>query len=218
MPTDACLPSLPEIAHDSARVHHRIATPPPTASRSVHRSAFTVYGIAVRKGASNWQVFRRYREWEDLRMRLLQELGSAPPMPPKMLFGRMRPEVIENRVLGLNHFLQLCLNTHMFASHPVLHDFLERNKNVPPEVRFPPLDLPRLCGRAPLWCIGPSPALPLPCRLRVSTSRCLTHRLKAVPVASWTARRRAYASSSSRIWWNQLRRSAACTDIILAGR
>ena len=72
-------------------------------------NSFTIYVVSVRKGAAQWQVFRRYREWEDLRMRLIHQLGSAPPMPPKQLWGRMRPEVIENRMLGLNHFLQLCL-------------------------------------------------------------------------------------------------------------
>ena len=49
--------------------------------------------VTVRKGNSQWQVFRRYKEWEELRMRLCQNFGNAPPMPGKMLFGRMRPEV-----------------------------------------------------------------------------------------------------------------------------
>jgi len=64
-------------------------------------------------------------------MRLIQQLGSAPPMPPKTLFGRMRPEVIENRVLGLNHFLQLCLGTPLYASHRALSEFLEKNDPPP---------------------------------------------------------------------------------------
>jgi hypothetical protein len=55
-------------------------------------SPFTVYVLTVKKGPITWQVFRRYREWEDLRMRLIQQLGSAPPMPPKTLLGRMCPE------------------------------------------------------------------------------------------------------------------------------
>jgi hypothetical protein len=133
-------------------------------------SPFTVYVLTLKKGPMTWQVFRRYREWEDLRMRLIQQLGSAPPMPPKTLFGRMRPEasspcwpmflmpdedrarawyciglfeqscpapcvlqVIENRVLGLNHFLQLCLGTPLYASHRALSEFLEKNN--PPAVR-----------------------------------------------------------------------------------
>ena len=60
---------------------------------------FTVYVITVRKsGQPQWQVFRRYREWEDLRAKLERQVGSAPPMPKKNLFGRMRPDVIEPRV------------------------------------------------------------------------------------------------------------------------
>ena len=72
---------------------------------------FTVYVITVRKsGQPQWQVFRRYREWEDLRAKLERQVGSAPPMPKKNLFGRMRPDVIERRVQGLHsgrHFLDL---------------------------------------------------------------------------------------------------------------
>lgn len=60
-------------------------------------SPFTVYVLTVKKGPMTWHVFRRYREWEDLRMRLIQQLGSAPPMPPKTLFGRMRPEASSPR-------------------------------------------------------------------------------------------------------------------------
>mmetsp|Transcript_35595 Transcript_35595/g.58986 ORF Transcript_35595/g.58986 Transcript_35595/m.58986 type:complete len:274 (+) Transcript_35595:63-884(+) len=93
---------------------------------------FTVYVVNVKKGGATWQVYRRYKEWEDLRCRLMQQLGSAPPMPPKQLFGRMRPEVIENRVLGLNHFLQLCIDTPLYASHRALDEFLQREKNQPP--------------------------------------------------------------------------------------
>jgi len=58
----------------------------------VVRSPFTIYVITVKQGSEAWHVFRRYREWEDLRKQLHQQLGSAPPMPPKQLFGNMRPE------------------------------------------------------------------------------------------------------------------------------
>ena len=52
-----------------------------------------MYVVTVRKNNQQWQVFRRYKEWEDLRTRLCQFCGGAPQMPGKMLFGRMRPEV-----------------------------------------------------------------------------------------------------------------------------
>mmetsp|Transcript_11338 Transcript_11338/g.24495 ORF Transcript_11338/g.24495 Transcript_11338/m.24495 type:complete len:267 (+) Transcript_11338:108-908(+) len=106
---------------------------------SAEHNPFTVYVVTVKKGGQQWSVYRRYREWEELRIKLIQQLGSAPPMPPKQLFGRMRPEVIENRVLGLNHFLQLCLSTPIYASHRALEDFLTRQKNTPPEGLDPSL-------------------------------------------------------------------------------
>jgi len=89
--------------------------------------------ITVRKsGQPQWQVFRRYREWEDLRAKLERQVGSAPPMPKKNLFGRMRPDVIERRVQGLNEFLQLCITNPSYAGLRDLADFLEREKNMPP--------------------------------------------------------------------------------------
>jgi len=111
---------------------------------SPDNNPFTIYVVTVKKDGAQWQVFRRYREWEDLRTRLIQQLGSAPPMPPKQLFGRMRPEVIENRILGLSHFLQLCVSTPMYASHRALDDFLCRQKNTPPEGLDPSLIEPPL--------------------------------------------------------------------------
>ena len=56
-------------------------------------SPFTVYVVTVRKDNQQWRVFRRFKEWEDLRDRLRGWCGTAPPMPGKVLFGRMRPEV-----------------------------------------------------------------------------------------------------------------------------
>ena len=47
----------------------------------------------MREEGGRWRIFRRYKEWEDLRMRLHQWCGGAPQMPGKVLFGRMRPEV-----------------------------------------------------------------------------------------------------------------------------
>ena len=100
---------------------------------SPDKDPYTIYVITVKKGAQQWQVFRRYREWEDLRTALQQQTGSSPQMPRKMLFGRMRPEVIESRVVGLDNFLQLCMVTPLYASCPVLTDFLTRDKDMPPE-------------------------------------------------------------------------------------
>ena len=71
-------------------------------------------------------------QWEDLRTALQQQTGSSPQMPGKMLFGRMRPEVIESRVVGLDNFLQLCMVTPLYASCPVLTDFLTRGMDAPP--------------------------------------------------------------------------------------
>lgn len=69
-----------------------------TVARLDFGSPFTVYVVTVQKGAAQWHVFRRYKEWEELRAQLNQVYGTAPAMPPKQLFGRMRPEVSDVRV------------------------------------------------------------------------------------------------------------------------
>jgi len=95
-------------------------------------SPFTVYVVTVRKEGSQWQVFRRFKEWEYLKERLQHTCGNAPPFPGKVLFGRMRPEVIETRVLGLNAFLQMVLSSPTYASSEDLVQFLEHDRNMPP--------------------------------------------------------------------------------------
>ena len=50
---------------------------------SPDKDPYTIYVITVKKGAQQWQVFRRYREWEDLRTALQQQTGSSPQMPRK---------------------------------------------------------------------------------------------------------------------------------------
>lgn len=99
---------------------------------SLDNNPFTVYVVTVRKEDTQWQVFRRYKEWEDLRNKLQHKCGSAPPFPGKILFGRMRPEVIETRVLGLNHFLQMVLASPIYARLDDVSEFLERERNLPP--------------------------------------------------------------------------------------
>ena len=92
---------------------------------SLDNNPFTVFVVTVRKANSQWKIFRRYKDWEDLRTRLHQWCGGAPQMPGKVLFGRMRPEIIEQRFNGLNQFLQQALASPQFAC-PDLIEFLER--------------------------------------------------------------------------------------------
>ena len=105
-----------------------------TSSRTVNGSfdPFTVYVVNVRKAEAEWHVFRRYSQWDQLRAALQSAVRSAPELPRKEFFGRMRPEVIEERVLGLGQFLQSALSLDCYASSPALAEFLERDKDQPP--------------------------------------------------------------------------------------
>ena len=107
-----------------------VGAPPPAVDKSVKQLRGVVEQVQAR---GHWGLDARYREWEDLRAKLERQVGSAPPMPKKNLFGRMRPDVIERRVQGLNEFLQLCITNPSYAGLRDLADFLEREKNVAPE-------------------------------------------------------------------------------------
>ena len=47
------------------------------------RSPFTVYVVTVLKEGHQWQVFRRFKEWEQLRESLQRTCGNAPTLPGK---------------------------------------------------------------------------------------------------------------------------------------
>lgn len=56
------------------------------------------------------QISKRYSEFNDLRIRLLQTFpnseGAMPPLPPKSLISKFRPKFLENRRIGLQYFLK----------------------------------------------------------------------------------------------------------------
>ena len=56
--------------------------------------------------------------------------------------------MIETRVLGLNHFLQMVLSSPHYSASEDLIEFLENEKNMPPPV--PSADVPRAaCAASP---------------------------------------------------------------------
>ncbi|KIH94234.1 hypothetical protein SPBR_05854 [Sporothrix brasiliensis 5110] len=75
-------------------------------------------------------IYKRYSEFDALRRRLLASFpqarggGALPPLPPKSVLGKFRPDFLEKRRLGLQYFLNCILLNPEFAGSPVLKEFL----------------------------------------------------------------------------------------------
>ncbi|MCJ1380831.1 PX domain-containing protein ypt35 [Xylographa soralifera] len=73
-------------------------------------------------------IRKRYSEFEALRAELAMTFpksGSAlPPMPPKSLIYRFRPDFLEKRRAGIAYFMNCVLLNPEFAGSPVLKEFI----------------------------------------------------------------------------------------------
>jgi hypothetical protein len=56
------------------------------------------------------RVRKRYSEFDDLRHKLVQTFpysaGALPPIPPKSVISKFRPQFLEHRRAGLQYFLK----------------------------------------------------------------------------------------------------------------
>jgi len=73
-------------------------------------------------------IRKRYSEFEALRERLALTFpksgSSLPPLPPKSLIYRFRPEFLEKRRAGLAYFLNCILLNPEYAGSAVLKEFI----------------------------------------------------------------------------------------------
>lgn len=65
-------------------------------------------------------ICKRYSEFDDLRVRLLQTFpnfkAAMPELPPKSVISKFRPRFLERRRAGLQYFLKYALQTFRFAA------------------------------------------------------------------------------------------------------
>ncbi|KAF2163971.1 hypothetical protein M409DRAFT_68212 [Zasmidium cellare ATCC 36951] len=73
-------------------------------------------------------IRKRYSEFDRLREDLVRAFPHAevmiPPLPRKSVVSRFRPKFLEQRKMGLEHFLNCVLLNPEFASSPILKDFI----------------------------------------------------------------------------------------------
>ncbi|KAF2863437.1 Phox-like protein [Piedraia hortae CBS 480.64] len=92
--------------------------------------AYVVFHINITLLNSNGvlSIQKRYSDFDRLRRHLVMAFPHAenmiPMLPRKSLVSRFRPVFLEQRRLGLNHFLNCVLLNPEFAASPVLKEFV----------------------------------------------------------------------------------------------
>ncbi|XP_015277623.1 PREDICTED: PX domain-containing protein kinase-like protein isoform X3 [Gekko japonicus] len=97
------------------------------ASQSLH--SHTEYIIRVQRGISmdnNWQIVRRYSDF-DLLNNSLQISALSLPLPPKKLIGNMDREFIAERQKGLQNYLSVITSNHILSNCEPVKKFLDPN-------------------------------------------------------------------------------------------
>ncbi|KAG5913164.1 hypothetical protein E4U42_001396 [Claviceps africana] len=91
--------------------------------------AFVVWNVRVETmNRSYMNIRKRYSEFDDLRAKLVKTFpnfeAAVPPLPPKSLISKFRPEFLEKRRTGLQYFLNCVMLNPEFSASPVLREFL----------------------------------------------------------------------------------------------
>ncbi|KAF2766888.1 Phox-like protein, partial [Teratosphaeria nubilosa] len=101
-------------------------------SGSPHHSnmaAYVIWHITVRtlKGV-DIRLNKRYSEIDQLRVDLVKGFphaeGMLPKLPRKSLVSRFRPRFLEQRRVGLGHFLNCVVLNMEFAASPMVKEFI----------------------------------------------------------------------------------------------
>lgn len=71
-------------------------------------------------------IRKRYSEFDDFRSQLIQSFpnfeAAVPPLPPKSVISKFRPQFLEKRRAGLQYFLKYYSPNIIFATHRLLTD------------------------------------------------------------------------------------------------
>jgi len=108
------------------------------------------YRIKVEYNGDDWEVQRRYAEFDKLNTVLKFHFSSLPSMPGKTLFAVKKPEDIEKRRSKLEIYLKLLVQREEVYANGKFGEFLELEKNAEDVM----LNQPTLCGRLTHQCFG----------------------------------------------------------------
>ncbi|SMR52276.1 unnamed protein product [Zymoseptoria tritici ST99CH_3D1] len=91
--------------------------------------AYVVWHVTVQTlEGGELELRKRYSEfdrlWRELRRAFPHAAKMIPELPRKSVVSRFRPEFLEGRRMGLEHFLTCILLNPEFASSPILKEFV----------------------------------------------------------------------------------------------
>ena len=93
------------------------------------KSIITMFRIQVRHGDEQWDVMRRYNDFNQLHLQMTRAFDASlvPPLPPKLLFNS--DESIAERHLELDAYLRTMLAHPALSTHGRLLEFLGVEKH-----------------------------------------------------------------------------------------
>jgi len=100
---------------------------------SIKNQRFTVFRIAMQNKSGSWRVHKRYSEFEALH-KIVGAHAPAAKLPGKKLFGNSTDAtVVQERMVGLNEYLQVLLYNDTIACSDPVDDFLAQNQELYPD-------------------------------------------------------------------------------------
>ncbi|XP_073811154.1 nischarin [Musca autumnalis] len=101
----------------------------PTFRTSDSSQSVTFYDINIRVGPIEWIVTRRYKDFDNLNEKLVEEISiSKKLLPPKKIVGNKNPTFLEQRRTLLEKYLKELLVFFRIQLPRVLAEFLEFNR------------------------------------------------------------------------------------------
>lgn len=92
----------------------------------------TEYVLQVSMSGKTWQCQRRYRQFDELHSTLKRANKSIPipSLPEKKWFGNMRPNFVQERLAGLQTYVDKLLLDSRWASMHILRAFFDTHRHM----------------------------------------------------------------------------------------
>jgi hypothetical protein len=102
-----------------------VLTIPDFKKETVEGKEVTLYVIKVECDGQEWELKRRYNEFDDLKKDLAKNHGGLPEMPGKTLWKVNQEDFLERRKKGLESFLQKLVIRQDMYSNELFLQFLK---------------------------------------------------------------------------------------------
>ncbi|XP_061399927.1 nischarin [Musca vetustissima] len=97
--------------------------------RTIESQSVVYYDIKIKVGQIEWLVTRRYKDFDNLNEKLVEEISiSKKLLPPKKIVGNKNPAFLEQRRAQLEKYLKELLIFFRIQLPRVLAEFLEFNR------------------------------------------------------------------------------------------